>query len=106
MESFQAGNVDFILAAHDCLAFGGGAGSGSGSGSGSGGGLSGVGGTAAEDTGAPPQSGAHAWAQFGLWLDSDLHKGSSAPCLTFGNEGLLSHQQDFEVAAVEVWGFA
>lgn len=41
---------------------------------------------------------------FGLWLDSDLDKGSSSPSETFGNPCLAS-SEDFEISVVEVWGF-
>jgi len=40
---------------------------------------------------------------YGLWLDSDLVQGSSAPCETFGNP-ILSSAETFECMCVEVWG--
>ncbi|XP_053530687.1 nuclear receptor coactivator 7 isoform X1 [Ictalurus punctatus] len=41
---------------------------------------------------------------FGLWLDSDLLRGSTFPCNTFRNAPLCPHQ-DFSVRALEVWSF-
>ncbi|XP_058881626.1 nuclear receptor coactivator 7-like isoform X2 [Acipenser ruthenus] len=41
---------------------------------------------------------------FGLWLDSDLYRGSSYPCETFSNEP-LSKKEDFIVQDLEVWSF-
>ncbi|MGH0155589.1 UNVERIFIED_CONTAM: hypothetical protein FKN15_064109 [Acipenser sinensis] len=41
---------------------------------------------------------------FGLWLDSDLYRGSSYPCETFSNEP-LSKKMDFIVQDLEVWSF-
>ena len=104
--SLQANNFDFVLAGDDCLAFGGGT-----------------------NTMMPRATQNHSSttlaannvdssntilipaatsipaAQFGLWLDRDLNKGSSSPCFTFGNPSSLSSQEDFEVATVELWGF-
>ncbi|MCJ1338531.1 oxidation resistance protein 1 [Bachmanniomyces sp. S44760] len=40
---------------------------------------------------------------YGLWLDRVLERGISAPCLTFGNEGLSEEGVKFEVVGVEVW---
>ena len=42
---------------------------------------------------------------YALWLDSDLHLGSSARCTTFDNAPLCTSGPDFTVANVEVWGF-
>ncbi|XP_068614848.1 TLD domain-containing protein 2 [Brachionichthys hirsutus] len=39
---------------------------------------------------------------FGLWLDSDLYRGSSFPCPTFHNKS-LSSQEDFFIQYLEVW---
>lgn len=44
----------------------------------------------------PPHS------SFGLWLDGDLHRGSSSPCQTFGNPPLVSSGQ-FTMVEVEVF---
>ncbi|KAK3515811.1 hypothetical protein QTP70_033849 [Hemibagrus guttatus] len=41
---------------------------------------------------------------FGLWLDSDLLRGSTFSCKTFCNTP-LSPQHDFRVQALEVWSF-
>ncbi|KAM9431809.1 nuclear receptor coactivator 7 isoform 1-T1 [Clarias gariepinus] len=41
---------------------------------------------------------------FGLWLDSDLLRGSTFSCNTFHNTPLSSHH-DFSVRALEVWSF-
>ncbi|XP_048841535.1 nuclear receptor coactivator 7 isoform X4 [Brienomyrus brachyistius] len=41
---------------------------------------------------------------FGLWLDADLHHGSSRPCSTFRNQP-LSAQQDFDIQDLEIWTF-
>ncbi|XP_056618856.1 nuclear receptor coactivator 7 [Triplophysa dalaica] len=41
---------------------------------------------------------------FGLWLDADLHRGSSYSCNTFCNRPLSIHQ-DFIIQDVEVWTF-
>ncbi|CAI2163752.1 17307_t:CDS:2 [Funneliformis geosporum] len=40
----------------------------------------------------------------GLWMDSDLERGSSARCDTFENE-ILSSTPEFECMGFEVWGF-
>ncbi|KAJ5154505.1 uncharacterized protein N7500_009944 [Penicillium coprophilum] len=40
---------------------------------------------------------------YGLWLDSSLEKGVSAPCQTFGNEPLSDEGVKFDVLGVEVW---
>jgi hypothetical protein len=40
---------------------------------------------------------------YGLWLDDQLEKGISSPCLTFGNEGLSDEGKNFEVMGVEMW---
>ncbi|EAW09467.1 putative oxidative stress response protein Oxr1 [Aspergillus clavatus NRRL 1] len=40
---------------------------------------------------------------FGLWVDSSLEKGVSAPCLTFGNEPLSDEGIKFDILGVEVW---
>uniref|UniRef100_A0AAY3ZYT0 Nuclear receptor coactivator 7a n=1 Tax=Denticeps clupeoides TaxID=299321 RepID=A0AAY3ZYT0_9TELE len=42
--------------------------------------------------------------RFGLWLDADLHQGSSFSCHTFHNVPLLPHH-DFTVQELEVWTF-
>jgi hypothetical protein len=39
---------------------------------------------------------------FGLWIDESLLKAASAPCTTFGNEG-LAHAADFELKGLELW---
>ncbi|KAF4102678.1 nuclear receptor coactivator 7 isoform X1 [Onychostoma macrolepis] len=41
---------------------------------------------------------------FGLWLDSDLYRGSSYSCSTFCNRPLSLHH-DFTVRDLEVWSF-
>ncbi|XP_054713523.1 oxidation resistance protein 1-like isoform X2 [Uloborus diversus] len=41
---------------------------------------------------------------FGLWLDDDLFRGCTNSCQTFGNDPLCP-VEDFEVKAVEAWGF-
>ena len=41
---------------------------------------------------------------FGLWLDTNLAYGSSNTSSTFGNPCLAS-SEDFEIVAVEIWGF-
>lgn len=41
---------------------------------------------------------------FGLWLDEDLHHGSSRGVKTFGS-GPLASQQDFEIDSLELWTF-
>ncbi|NXC00681.1 TLDC2 protein, partial [Orthonyx spaldingii] len=43
--------------------------------------------------------------RFGLWLDGDLHHGGSQPCETFDNE-TLSHQEEFCIQDLELWGLA
>ncbi|KAJ5233561.1 uncharacterized protein N7469_005327 [Penicillium citrinum] len=40
---------------------------------------------------------------YGLWVDSGLEKGVSAPCQTFGNEPLSDEGVKFDVLGVEVW---
>ncbi|GBB83885.1 hypothetical protein RclHR1_10550005 [Rhizophagus clarus] len=40
----------------------------------------------------------------GLWVDSDLERGSSVRCDTFDNE-VLSSTPDFDCMGFEVWGF-
>ncbi|ODV91159.1 hypothetical protein CANCADRAFT_117708 [Tortispora caseinolytica NRRL Y-17796] len=39
----------------------------------------------------------------GLWLNSDLSKGVSDQCLTFGNEPLSRQGSSFNILGVEVW---
>lgn len=41
--------------------------------------------------------------RFGLWLDDELTRGSSAPVATFDNRQ-LSASEEFFVECVEVWG--
>ncbi|RPB29480.1 TLD-domain-containing protein [Terfezia boudieri ATCC MYA-4762] len=41
--------------------------------------------------------------KFGLWLDSNLEKGVSSTCATFGNEPLSEEGEKFEIMGVEVW---
>ncbi|KAI9886574.1 MAG: hypothetical protein M1823_001616 [Watsoniomyces obsoletus] len=41
--------------------------------------------------------------KYGLWLDDVFEKGISAPCPTFGNEGLSDDGMKFDVLGVEVW---
>ena len=40
---------------------------------------------------------------FGLAIESDLLRGSSNPCLTFGNPRLSRHGEFFEIVNMEVW---
>ena len=40
---------------------------------------------------------------YGLWLDSSLEKGVSAPSQTFGNEPLSDEGTKFDIVGVEVW---
>ncbi|ODM17004.1 Oxidation resistance protein 1 [Aspergillus cristatus] len=40
---------------------------------------------------------------YGLWVDSGLEKGVSAPCQTFGNEPLSDEGVKFDIIGVEVW---
>jgi len=40
---------------------------------------------------------------FGLWMDSDFERGSTAYCETFDNPCLST--DDFQIVLVEVWGF-
>uniref|UniRef100_A0A8C3AMU9 Nuclear receptor coactivator 7 n=1 Tax=Cyclopterus lumpus TaxID=8103 RepID=A0A8C3AMU9_CYCLU len=42
--------------------------------------------------------------QLGLWLDAELHRGTTTKCATFNNQP-LSVQQDFNIHSVEVWTF-
>lgn len=42
---------------------------------------------------------------FGLFIDGDLHRGSSDHCETFGSATLSGHKT-FDVVNVEVWGFS
>jgi hypothetical protein len=43
---------------------------------------------------------------FGLWIDSDLSKGSSTKCLTFNNQPLTGTKEtNFDIAVVEVFSF-
>lgn len=42
--------------------------------------------------------------QLGLWLDSELYRGTTNKCATFNNQP-LSVQQDFNIHSVEVWTF-
>ncbi|XP_042359819.1 nuclear receptor coactivator 7 isoform X2 [Plectropomus leopardus] len=42
--------------------------------------------------------------QLGLWLDSELYRGTTTKCATFNNQP-LSAQQDFNIHSVEVWTF-
>ncbi|XP_029281518.1 nuclear receptor coactivator 7 isoform X2 [Cottoperca gobio] len=42
--------------------------------------------------------------QLGLWLDSELYRGTTTKCATFNNQP-LSTQQDFNIHSVEVWTF-
>jgi hypothetical protein len=39
----------------------------------------------------------------GLYVDSDLLKGSSMACSTFGNTASLASGEDFECVQIEVW---
>jgi len=41
---------------------------------------------------------------FAIYLDADLHTGTSTECETFRNSQ-LSHVEEFDVSAVELWGF-
>lgn len=40
---------------------------------------------------------------YGLWVDSGLEKGVSAPSQTFGNEPLSDEGIKFDILGVEVW---
>ena len=40
---------------------------------------------------------------FGLTLNSDLSRGTSGICITFGYPGLSKLDYDFEVSKVEIW---
>jgi hypothetical protein len=40
-----------------------------------------------------------------IYIDKDLMQGSSYSCHTFGNLEPLSKTQDFEIVAIELWGF-
>ncbi|KAI4487668.1 hypothetical protein M0802_011930 [Mischocyttarus mexicanus] len=42
--------------------------------------------------------------KFGLWLNSDLHRGITQSCSTFDNEPLAPHE-DFYVKDLECWAF-
>ncbi|XP_045916803.1 nuclear receptor coactivator 7 isoform X1 [Micropterus dolomieu] len=42
--------------------------------------------------------------QLGLWLDSQLYRGTTTKCATFNNQP-LSAQQDFNIHSLEVWTF-
>ncbi|CAB1340141.1 unnamed protein product [Coregonus sp. 'balchen'] len=42
--------------------------------------------------------------QIGLWVDADLHHGTTSSCATFHNQP-LSTQKDFTIHSVEVWAF-
>ncbi|XP_040016742.2 nuclear receptor coactivator 7b isoform X1 [Gasterosteus aculeatus] len=42
--------------------------------------------------------------QLGLWLDSELYRGTTTKCATFNNQP-LSVRQDFNIHSVEVWTF-
>ena len=39
---------------------------------------------------------------YALWVSSDLAKGLSRPCLTFGSPP-LSKSEEFDIGAVELW---
>ncbi|KAH3679891.1 hypothetical protein WICMUC_000634 [Wickerhamomyces mucosus] len=39
----------------------------------------------------------------GLWLDNNLMKGVTEPCLTFGNEPLSEEGEKFNILGVELW---
>jgi hypothetical protein len=41
--------------------------------------------------------------RYGLWLDSNLERGVSSQCMTFGNEALSEEGDKFDVMGVEVW---
>ncbi|GIY46292.1 oxidation resistance protein 1 [Caerostris extrusa] len=41
---------------------------------------------------------------FGLWIDSDLYRGTSEQCQTFNNDTLAS-SRDFHIKTLEAWGF-
>ena len=43
-------------------------------------------------------------SHFAIWLDGDLHNGTSGTCETFGSE-TLSSAPEFRIASLEVWGF-
>ncbi len=40
----------------------------------------------------------------GLWLDSDLNKGTTDRCLTYGNSPLVP-ESDFIIKNLECWSF-
>ena len=42
---------------------------------------------------------------FGLFIESDLDKGSTHPCKTFSNEA-LSSQNHFTIKKMEIWVFS
>ncbi|KAI4487677.1 hypothetical protein M0802_011939 [Mischocyttarus mexicanus] len=42
--------------------------------------------------------------KFGIWLDSDLYRGRTQSCSTYGNE-LLAPHEDFLVETLECWAF-
>ena len=44
-------------------------------------------------------------SHFALWLDGDLHNGTSGTCETFGSP-CLSSTPEFRIKQLEVWGFA
>ncbi|KAJ3096095.1 hypothetical protein HDU97_006217 [Phlyctochytrium planicorne] len=44
--------------------------------------------------------------RFGIWLDEDLHKGTTDNCLTFGNDPLTGNgDKEFECLNLEVYAF-
>ena len=46
------------------------------------------------------------FSQFGLWVDGDLNRGSTATCSSYQNEPLTGDGKvDFRCSAVEVFAF-
>lgn len=41
---------------------------------------------------------------YGVFVDRNLEKGSSASTVTFGNKEKLSRKEDFHIDEVEIWG--
>ncbi|MEW5302662.1 MAG: hypothetical protein WDW36_005424 [Sanguina aurantia] len=52
--------------------------------------------------GTPDCAAVGALGHFAMWLDSELLRGSSGVCGTFGSP-CLSHKEDFAIALVEMW---
>jgi hypothetical protein len=54
--------------------------------------------------GQPDSIAVGAGGHFALWLDEELHRGTSGDCDTFRSK-CLSSAADFEIGYVELWGF-